>query len=57
MTPTRRARFRTITSAYYRGADGIIMVYDTGDRESFDHIDSWIQEVREETRGKPTVRV
>jgi Ras-related protein Rab-1A len=38
-------RFRTITSAYYRGADGIIMVYDTGDRESFDHIDSWVQEV------------
>jgi Ras-related protein Rab-1A len=38
-------RFRTITSAYYRGADGIIMVYDTCDRESFDHIDSWVQEV------------
>merc|ERR1719375_307170 len=38
-------RFRTITSAYYRGADGIIMVYDTTDRESFDHIDSWVQEV------------
>jgi len=28
-----------------RGADGIIMVYDTCDRESFDHIDSWVQEV------------
>jgi Ras-related protein Rab-1A len=38
-------RFRTITSAYYRGADGIIMVYDTCVRESFEHIDSWVEEV------------
>lgn len=38
-------RFRTITSAYYRGADGIVMVYDSTDRESFAHIDDWLQEV------------
>merc|ERR1719375_2843347 len=38
-------RFRTITSAYYRGADGIIMVYDTTDRESFLHVDDWLNEV------------
>lgn len=38
-------RFRTITSAYYRGADGIIMVYDVCDRDSFQHIDSWLAEV------------
>ena len=28
-------RFRTITSAYYRGADGIVIVYDSSDRDSF----------------------
>mmetsp|Transcript_45699 Transcript_45699/g.141264 ORF Transcript_45699/g.141264 Transcript_45699/m.141264 type:complete len:209 (+) Transcript_45699:46-672(+) len=38
-------RFRTITSAYYRGADGIILVYDITDRESFNHIDDWLAEV------------
>mmetsp|Transcript_3874 Transcript_3874/g.9037 ORF Transcript_3874/g.9037 Transcript_3874/m.9037 type:complete len:211 (+) Transcript_3874:60-692(+) len=38
-------RFRTITSAYYRGADGIIMVYDICDRESFAHVDEWLNEV------------
>jgi Ras-related protein Rab-1A len=38
-------RFRTITSAYYRGADGIIMVYDVTSSESFDHVNDWLKEV------------
>lgn len=38
-------RFRTITSAYYRGADGIIMVYDVTSQESFEHIEEWMSEV------------
>eukprot|EP00941_MAST-03F_sp_MAST-3F-sp1_P003290 g3290.t1 len=38
-------RFRTITSAYYRGADGIIMVYDVTRRDSFDHVQDWLHEV------------
>ena len=38
-------RFRTITSAYYRGADGIIMVYDVTSAESFEHVSDWLTEV------------
>ena len=38
-------RFKTITSAYYRGADGIVIVYDVGNKDSFRHINDWLNEV------------
>lgn len=38
-------RFRTITSSYYRGAHGIMMVYDITDKISFNNIKHWMSEV------------
>ncbi|KAJ6558128.1 ras family-domain-containing protein [Mycena capillaripes] len=38
-------RFRTITSSYYRGAQGIILVYDVSNRESFDALPRWFSEL------------
>ena len=38
-------RFRTITSSYYRGAQGIILVYDVANRESFDALPRWYAEL------------
>lgn len=38
-------RFKTITSSYYKGAHGIILVYDITDRQSFKDIENWLAEV------------
>uniref|UniRef100_A0A6B2LLP3 Uncharacterized protein n=1 Tax=Arcella intermedia TaxID=1963864 RepID=A0A6B2LLP3_9EUKA len=38
-------RFRTITSSYYRGALGIVMVYDITNAVTFESIPKWLEEV------------
>ena len=38
-------RFRAITSTYYRIANGIIVVYDITNRESFDQVNYWLDEI------------
>ena len=39
-------RFRAITAAYYRGSNGIILVYDVANNDSFDNCLHWINEVK-----------
>ena len=38
-------RFRTLTASYYRGAHGIIIVYDVTDRETFESVRQWMSEI------------
>mmetsp|Transcript_67689 Transcript_67689/g.190803 ORF Transcript_67689/g.190803 Transcript_67689/m.190803 type:complete len:224 (-) Transcript_67689:169-840(-) len=42
-------RFRTMTSAFYRGADGIALVYDVTDPASFEQIEDWFNEVNRQS--------
>jgi Ras-related protein Rab-1A len=38
-------RFRTITTSYYRGAHGIMIVYDKNDPNTFRNVKTWITEI------------
>ncbi|XP_065681692.1 uncharacterized protein LOC101237828 isoform X1 [Hydra vulgaris] len=40
-------RFRTLTNAYYRGAMGIMLVYDVTCDTSFNNISNWVQCIEE----------
>ncbi|MCE3050002.1 Ras- protein RABA5a [Datura stramonium] len=39
-------RFRAVTSAYYRGAVGALLVYDISRRLTFDNINRWLNELQ-----------
>ncbi|XP_057377276.1 ras-related protein Rab-35-like [Daphnia carinata] len=40
-------RFRTITSTYYRGTHGVIVVYDVSSGESFANVKRWLHEIEQ----------
>ncbi|EGR29423.1 Ras family protein, putative [Ichthyophthirius multifiliis] len=43
-------RFRTITNNYYRGANGILIVYDITDRDSFQNVKQWMYEIEKNAK-------
>lgn len=50
-------RFKTITASYYKGAHGVIIVYDITDRQSFVDLEGWLQEVEKNTTDENVVRL
>lgn len=40
-------RFHTITTSYYRGAMGIMLVYDITNAKTFDNISKWLRNIDE----------
>jgi len=39
-------RYRAITSAYYRGAVGALLVYDITKRQTYENVTRWLKELR-----------
>ncbi|KAH0789581.1 ras-related protein Rab-13 [Histomonas meleagridis] len=40
-------KFKTITKAYYRGANGILIVFDLTNRDSFEQTKNWMDSITE----------
>ena len=49
-------RFKNIISSYYRGAHGILLLYDVTDKESFKNISNWLIEI-EKNASKNILRI
>ena len=40
-------RYRAITSAYYRGAVGALLVYDIAKHTTYENVERWLKELRD----------
>ncbi|KAJ3009855.1 hypothetical protein HKX48_007719 [Thoreauomyces humboldtii] len=50
-------RFRTLTSSYYRGAQGVILVYDVSNRQTFDHLQQWFTELDTYSSSRDVIKI
>ncbi|PKU73432.1 Ras-related protein RABA1f [Dendrobium catenatum] len=48
-TTEEKSRYRAITSAYYRGAVGALLVYDVTRHVTFENVERWLKELRDHT--------
>ena len=48
-------RFRSITKNYYKGAHGIILIYDVTSRKTFENVQNWITQIKEEVSDKVNI--
>ena len=43
-------KFRNIAKQYYQGANGVLLVFDVSDRKSFERIEYWLNEIKENNK-------
>jgi small GTP-binding protein len=48
-------RYRAITSAYYRGAVGALLVYDISKSLSFENVEKWLKELKDHADSQTVI--
>ena len=48
-------RYKSITKSYIRGANGIILIYDVTNKKSFEGIQNWVKQIKEQVSSKVCV--
>ncbi len=43
-------KFQNIAKQYYKGANGVLLIYDIGSRKSFERVEFWLKELKENNR-------
>ncbi len=49
--------FASVRAQFYKGATGVLCLFDLTNRESFDHVPKWLEEIKTNAKGKPIVLV
>ena len=50
-------RFRTLTASYYRGVHAYILVYDVSDRNSFQSLAYWVDQVEKNATSREAIKL
>ena len=48
-------RFRTIAKSYYKGAHGILLLYDVTNRKSYENIKKWLVQIKDEASSRISI--
>ncbi|WFD00789.1 hypothetical protein MYAM1_003541 [Malassezia yamatoensis] len=48
-------QFRSITRSYYKGAAGCLLVYDITEEDTFEHLPTWLHDVREQAEDNAVI--
>ncbi len=50
-------RFRTLTTTYYRGAQGAILVFDVTRQDTFTNLNTWLEQLESADTSRGTVKL
>ena len=48
-------RFKTIAKSYYKGAHGIVLIYDVTNRKTYDNIRKWMNQIKDDSSSNISI--